>query len=85
MIRIKKQQNRTRRPSRRSIAIGSSVITDVIREATVVGIIGDQLQLRYSIPNWPFPVAEEYRNKNDIEVLDIIPEYADPEYEEAPF
>lgn len=84
-MRIKKQQSRARRPSRRLIAIGSSVVTDVVREATVVGIFGDQLQLRYSIPNWPFPIAEEFRNKNDVEVMDIIPEYLDPEFEEAPF
>lgn len=81
MICYTKPQNRTKRANKRSIAVGSTVVTDVIRTAVVYNVTGSKLWLRYDQRNWPFP-TEEIRDIKEVEALDLFPErYA----EEAPY
>ena len=73
MILLSKTQDRSKRPSRRSIAVGSTFVTDVIRMAVVYNVTGSKLWLRYGRHNWPFP-TEEIRDISEVEVLDLVPE-----------
>lgn len=73
MICYTKPQDRSKKPSKRSIAVGSTVLTDVIRTAIVYNVSGSKLWLRYGRHNWPFP-TEEIRDSSEVEVLDLIPE-----------
>lgn len=68
-----KSQDRSKKASKRSIAIGSTVVTDVIRTAVVYNVTGSKLWLRYGRHNWPFP-TEEIRDISEVEVLDLVPE-----------
>ena len=69
-----------KRPLKRYLAPGSTVLTDVIRIGTVVSVYGEDVVLHYGHPDWPFP-TREVRKLTEVVVMDLVPEQ---HYEEAP-